>query len=90
MKERPVVSPLHGVLQSEVCFWFGQRRQQWQLLTGVGVRTQVSATSVLLPDVVAHPMADWPLSDEAPLRFVRPPLIVIEVLSVGEAMAEAA
>ncbi len=88
LKERPVVAPIHSVLQSEICLWFGLHRSQWKLLTGVEVRTQVTATSVLLPDVVVHPIKQWPLAEGAPQRFTQPPLIVIEVLSLGDGMAE--
>ena len=88
LKERPVVAPMHGVLQSEICLWFGQHRQEWKLLAGVEVRTQVAPDSVLLPDVVVHPMRDWPLGEGAPQRFTKPPLIVIEILSPGDPMSE--
>lgn len=51
-------------------------------------QTQVTATSVLLPDVVVHPIADWPLAEGAPQRFTQPPMIVIEILSLGDSMVE--
>ncbi len=48
----------------------------------------MTATSVLLPDVIVHPMKDWPLAEEARQCFTQPPMIVIEILSLGDSMAE--
>ena len=39
LKERPVVTPIHSLIQSEICFWFGLHRRQWKLLSGIEVRT---------------------------------------------------
>jgi Uma2 family endonuclease len=65
----------HGFLQAWIGGWFIQH-EEWGLIAGAGIRTQVSPTRVRLPDVVV-------LTDdrEYPPVLIEPPLIVIEILS---------
>lgn len=82
LKERPVVSTLHGLLQSEICGWFISHRKEWKVLSAVEARMRTSATSVRLPDVVIDKIGEWPMV------LVNPPMIVLEILSIGDSMAE--
>jgi len=70
-----MVQSVHGFLQSLISSWFNQR-EEWGVISGVEIRTQVSATRVRLPDVVV-------LRDDRdyPPTLIEPPLIVIEILS---------
>jgi Uma2 family endonuclease len=81
LKERPLVSCWHGIIQSEICSWFTSHRKEWKLLAGVEVRMQTTPTTVHLPDVVVDTIWDWP-----PV-LVKPPLVAIEILSPGDSMS---
>ncbi len=73
--EKPVVKSLHGVLQVLLGVWFMSHVEEWGVIAGVEVRTQVAPDHVRLPDVLVNPIGHWPEV------IVEPPLIVIEVLS---------
>jgi Uma2 family endonuclease len=82
LRERPVVQPVHGLLQLLIGKWFLDHRAEWDVKAAVEVRTRVSATRVRLPDVVVGPRRAWP-----PV-LVEPPLIVIEILSPSDSYTE--
>jgi Uma2 family endonuclease len=73
--EKPATKSLHGVLQSLLGAWFVSHVEEWGVIAGVGVRTQVAPDHVRLPDVLVNPVGHWPEV------IVEPPLIVIEILS---------
>ncbi len=81
LKEKPVVFSVHGLLQMRIGIWFF-RHSEWNLKTGVEIRTQVSPTHVRLPDVVVGPRGKWPQ------LLVQPPFIVIEILSPSDSYTE--
>jgi Uma2 family endonuclease len=82
LKERPVVSSAHGLLQTIIGAWFFVHQNDWKVRAGVEVRTRVSASRVRLPDVVADRAYKWPAV------LTKPPLIVIEILSADDSYAE--
>ena len=82
LKERPVVFSVHGRLQSLISTWFGMHEDEWGVLVAVEVRTLVAPTRVRLPDVVIDHAGEWPQT------LVKPPLIVIEILSPNDSYSE--
>jgi Uma2 family endonuclease len=76
LKERPLVSPAHGRVQSLLAVWFGKHEDEWGVQSLIAARTQVSDRAVRLPDVTV--LAAGPLPRKA---LVDPPLLAIEVLS---------
>lgn len=82
LKERPVVFSVHGRIQSLISTWFGIHEDEWSVLVAVEVRTLVAQDRVRLPDVVIDHAGDWPQT------LVKPPLIVIEVLSPTDSYSE--
>jgi Uma2 family endonuclease len=83
LREKSVVSPVHGRVQILLGVWFGQYEEQWGVQTLAKARTQVSEHAVRLPDVTV--MAAGPLPRKA---LVRPPLLAIEVLSESDSYAD--
>ena len=83
LKERALVSPAHGRVQSLLALWFGQHEDAWGIQTLVEARTQVSERAVRLPDVTV--MAAGPLPRRV---LVDPSLIAIEVLSETDSYAD--
>ncbi len=83
LKEKPLVSPAHGRVQSLLVIWFGQHEENWHVQTLVEVRTQVSKHAVRLPDVSV--LAAGPLPRKA---LVEPPLLAIEVLSESDSYSD--
>jgi Uma2 family endonuclease len=82
LKERPVVSSAHGLIQTIIGAWFFTHQNEWKLRAGVEVRTRVSASRVRLPDVVVDRAYKWPQ------YLTEPPLLVIEILSADDSYAE--
>jgi Uma2 family endonuclease len=82
LREKPVVQWVHGRLQMLIGIWFGAHEDEWKVLVGAEVRTQVSASRVRLPDVVV--VAAGP----QPGVLTAPPLIVIEILSPDDRYTE--
>jgi Uma2 family endonuclease len=64
----------HGFLQPLIGTWFHE--QKWGLISGCGIRTQVSPTRVRLPDVVVLRE-----SGDYPPVLIEPPFAVIEMLA---------
>jgi Uma2 family endonuclease len=82
LRERPVVQTIHGTMQSLLSFWFYQHAAEWDIRCAVEARIRVSAMRVRLPDVVVDRKGFWPQT------LVKPPLLVIEVLSPDDRYAE--
>ena len=79
LKERGMVSPTRGRVQSLLGLWFGLHEEEWGIQTLVEARTKVSERAVRLPDLtvlVAGPLPKKALTD--------PPLLAIEVLSESD------
>jgi Uma2 family endonuclease len=72
----------HGFLQGLISSWFIQH-EEWGLIVGPGIRTQVSPTRVRLPDVVVLKQ-----TGDYPPALIDPPLIVIEILSASDRHSE--
>jgi Uma2 family endonuclease len=75
LREKPLVSPVHGRVQMLLGVWFGRHEDEWGVQTLAEARTQVSDHAVRLPDVSV--LAAGPLPRRA---LVKPPLLAIEVL----------
>ncbi len=82
LKELPVVDSIHGRLQTILGQWFGRFEDEWNVIASVEVRTRVSPTRVRLPDVIVD------YAGPQPPVLVRPPLIVIEILSPTDRFTE--
>jgi Uma2 family endonuclease len=76
VEERSVGDLEHGVIQTELGFWFRSHRAGWRVQVVGGLRTRVSQTRVLIPDVCLLPL-DEP---REPVR-VAPALLCVEILS---------
>lgn len=83
LKEKPMVSPAHGRVQSLLVIWFGQHEENWHVQTLVEVRTQVSDRAVRLPDLSVLPAGPLPRK-----ALVEPPLLAIEVLSESDSYTD--
>jgi Uma2 family endonuclease len=82
LEERNVGSIKHSILQTFLAVWFTSNRPDWRVRPLVELRTQVSASSVRIPDV-AVVSDDVALPDAA---LTAPPLIAIEILSPDDRM----
>ena len=83
LREKPVVSPIHGRMQILIGVWFFQHQLEWKLVASAEARTQVSVSRVRLPDVV--------VGEAGFLRegaLTEAPLIAIEVLSAQDSMVD--
>jgi Uma2 family endonuclease len=76
VEERNIGELNHGILQTELGFWFRSHRDEWQIQVGGGLRIRVTQTRVRIPDVCLVPL-DAP---REPVR-VTPALLCIEILS---------
>lgn len=82
LKEASVVMTAHGALLSLLSQWFANHGREWGIRVAVEARTQVSPDNVRLPDVVVGPRGRWPQV------LLKPPLIVIEILSPSDSAQE--
>lgn len=82
LKGKSVVQSIHGRLQIIIGNWFEQHADEWGVVAGAEVRTQVSEGRVRLPDVVVATIGPWPPT------LVEPPMIVIEILSPTDSFTE--
>ena len=71
----------HARLQTEIAFWFGSHKREWNIVTVVEQRVQVSERRFRIPDVSV-------LSHDQPMEpIVRvPPIVCCEVLSRSDTM----
>ncbi len=76
LKQKPVVSPVHGKTQMMLGWWFGMHGEEWGIQVVAGTRTKVTGNRVRLPDASVLPAG--PLPKRALLKAA---LIAIEVLS---------
>jgi Uma2 family endonuclease len=77
--EEPVMVPsVHGLLQTWICAWFFNHRNEWKVDAGVEIHTNVASGVYRLPDVVVGRRGSW---DNI---LNKPPLITIEILSPGD------
>ena len=83
LKQKPVVAPVHGTIQSLLSLWLGLRDEEWHIHCMVETRTQVTQDDVRLPDVAIT--VDGPLPKKV---LSVPPLIAIEVLSASDTFIE--
>jgi len=83
VRERNLGEMEHARLQTELAFWFGSHKRQWNIVTVVEQRVQVAARRFRIPDVSV-------LSRDQPMEpIVRvPPMICCEVLSRSDTMRE--
>ena len=72
----------HGFLQVWIGSWFNQH-QTWGLISGCGIRTQVSPTRVRLPDVVVLRK-----TGKYPPVLVEPPFAIIEIVASTDTFRE--
>ncbi len=82
LRKKAVVQWAHGRLQILIGNWFGAHEEEWGVLVAVEVRTRVSESRVRLPDVVVVKAGPQPPT------LVKPPLIVIEILSLEDSLKE--
>ncbi len=76
LKEKPVVSPVHGKTQMILGWWFSMHGEEWGIQVVAETRTKVTVNRVRLPDASVLPAG--PLPKRALLKAA---LIAIEVLS---------
>ncbi len=81
-KGDPLVQWVHAQLQALISAWFVQHDDEWGVQVGVDARTQVTVSSVRLPDVVVVPAGPHPQT------LIEPPLIVVEILSPDDSYDE--
>jgi Uma2 family endonuclease len=81
IEERAAGEYDHSSWQGAICFWFGQRAQEWNLRVRPALRMQVSPTRFRVPDVT---VLDRAQSIEQ--IVTHPPLAVFEVLSPEDTM----
>jgi Uma2 family endonuclease len=83
LKEKSVVSSVHGRIQVLIGHWFIQHEDEWHLIASAEARTRTSVNRVRLPDLVL----DSPgyLRQEA---LTAPPAIAIEVLSPSDRVSD--
>jgi Uma2 family endonuclease len=82
LDERNVGSVKHSILQTFLAVWFSSNGRDWRVRPLVELRTQVSESSVRIPDVAVVSI-DAVLPDAA---LTTPPFIAIEILSPDDRM----
>jgi Uma2 family endonuclease len=78
LEEPVMVQTVHGRLQGWICSWFFTHRHEWKVDAGVEIHTNVASGVYRLPDVVVGYAGSWD-----PI-LSKPPLIVIELLSLDD------
>ena len=79
LKEKSLVTPAHGKVQTLLGVWFWQHGQEWGISAAVETRTQIDLVRVRLPDFVVMVRGSRETS-----ALTQPPLIAIEVLSPSD------
>jgi Uma2 family endonuclease len=81
IEERAAGEYDYSAWQGAICFWFGQRAQEWNLRVRPALRMQVSPTRFPVPDVTV-------LDRAQPIEQIvtHPPLAVFEVPSPEDTM----
>lgn len=83
LQERNMGEIPHGTLQAFFCWYFRNRREEWQVRPIPEQRVQVSDQRYRIPDVCVLPLLH---ADE--LTVYRAPLLCIEILSRADSMTE--
>jgi Uma2 family endonuclease len=83
VRERNLGETEHARLQTEIAFWFRSHKRDWNIVSVVEQRVQVSARRFRIPDVSV-------LSRDQPMEpIVRvPPILCCEVLSRSDSKKE--
>ena len=79
LREKPMPTLLHGIVQILLGLWFFNHQEEWGIYVASETRTQVDRNHVRLPDIV---VLHWGKSIEGILD--NPPLIAIEILSPSD------
>lgn len=82
LREKPLMMRIHTRLQAILCAWFENHAEEWGVVPSPELRTQITATNVLLPDIVVS------AAGYASEIQVDPPLIVVEILSPSDSFTE--
>ena len=82
VRERNVGKWEHARLQWLLAHWFGNHEADWNVIGSTDQRMQVSPTRVRVPDLVV--LRPGPQPD----ILTRPPLLAIEILSLGDSYSE--
>ncbi len=83
LKEKPVPTYLHGIVQIILGSWFLNHRKEWGIVVASEVRTQVDEDHVRLPDIVIVRTGGG-----RPRTLVQAPLVAIEILSPDDSYAD--
>lgn len=83
LKEKPMPTALHGIVQFLLGHWFLLHSEQWNVTTAGETRTKVSERHVRLPDVVVISFGEGSRG-----VLIKPPLIVIEILLPSDTYAD--
>ncbi len=85
LKEKPMPTDLHGIVQSMISVWFGTHMKEWSVAPASEVRTKVQPERFRLPDISLM---------RFPRRFTKtqnePPLVAIEILSDDDRFSDLA
>jgi len=83
LKEKPMPTYLHGIIQIILGSWFLSHRKEWGIVIASEVRTQVDVNHVRLPDIVLVRTGGG-----RPRTLVEAPLVAIEILSPDDSYAD--
>ncbi len=83
LKEKPMPTLSHGMVQALLAGWFLSHRKEWGIVVASEVRTQVDVDHVRLPDVVLVRTGGG-----RPRTLVQAPLVAIEILSPDDSYAD--
>jgi Uma2 family endonuclease len=83
LKEKPMPTKLHALVQAMLCLWFGMHMDQWSIVPLPEVRTRVGPQRFRLPDVAITRKGIISSRNQE-----EPPLIAIEILSSDDRFSD--